>query len=311
MVVIAAKGARVWLAAALISLGAAIPVRAQTPRAGSVRIKLGASSTVVLFGQLNANDARAAILTWADALSHVTPVSFETLPDVLLTPQQILQGLRNGEVDAFTATTPEYFQVAAWADPGLVLVNDPAQMGQEEYVLLVHADSGIREVRELRGRRLVYLGGPVMSLAADWLETLLADRGLPPPETFFGQMSVQGKVSRAILPVFFRQSDVCLVARRSFEAMGELNPQVLKSLRIVALSRRVVPVVVGVRKGCSPQQKEALKTAMVGLTQSTQGKQILAVFGGTAMIATDTSALAASNELMQAAKAVRARRGAK
>jgi ABC-type phosphate/phosphonate transport system substrate-binding protein len=284
---------------------------AQTAAPGSVRIRIGASSSVVLNGQLNPNDARAAIITWADALSRETPVRFETPPDVLLTPQQILQLLKQGELDAFTATTPEYLQLAQYADPSIVLVNDPATMGGEEFILLVHADSGIKTIADLRGRRLLHLTGTIMYMAWDWMETMFAAANLPPPETYLAQLSTQAKVARTVLPVFFRQADACLVYRRVYDNMCELNPQLAKSLRVLAASPRVVPVLVGMRKGCTQQQKDAARTALTGLSHSVRGNQILAVFGGTAMVATDASVLNKAIELTNSARAIRAKRGVK
>ena len=147
-----------------------------------------------------------------------------------------------------------------------------------------------------------------MSLAWDWLELQLAAAGLGAPESFFGPVTPLPKVSRAVLPVFFRQVDACLVTRRGYEMMGEMNPQVLTKLRVLAASPKLIPVVVGVRRNLRPEQKEAFRAAMVGLSQTVRGRHILAVFGGMSLGGAGESLMGPSIELMNAARAVRARR---
>jgi hypothetical protein len=111
-----------------------------------------------------------------------------------------------------------------------------------------------------------------------------------------------------VLPVFFRNMDACLVTRRAFDLMGELNPQIRAKLRILASSPRVTPVVVGLRNGCLPYQKKAFQEAITGLGGTAYGRQILAVFSGSHMVGSDVSTLNSAREILNAARAIRARR---
>src|SRR6185369_7062487 len=96
----------------------------------------------------------------------------------------------------------------------------------EEYLLLVHQDSNFGNLASLRGRDLLYYDNPVMCLSFPWLETVLASEGIPSATNFFHAEVPKLKVSSAALPVFFRTADACLVNRRAFETLVELNPQV-------------------------------------------------------------------------------------
>ena len=81
------------------------------------------------------------------------------------------------------------------------------------------------------------------SLAPVWSETILAREGLGSASGFYGQITTASKISQAVLPVFFRQLDACVVTRSGFETMVELNPQVGRQLKVLASSPPVVPVV--------------------------------------------------------------------
>lgn len=270
------------------------------------RIRMGASTSLV-GADINANDARAAIKTWADSFSRETGLRIESLPEVLSPPEQLFQNIRQGLLDAFSVTTPEYQQIAAYTDPGLLLVDQAYVNGGEEYIILVHAESGVRSLADLRGRTLAHYTGSVTSLAADWIETLLAGANLGAPESFFRQIVPEAKLSRTVLPVFFRQVDACVATRRAYETMCEMNPQLSVKLRILAGSPKLVPVVIAFHKNCSPRQKERFKAALTGMGNSPAGRQILSLFGSHQVIATDSSILGPSIELVQASARIRAR----
>jgi ABC-type phosphate/phosphonate transport system substrate-binding protein len=270
-------------------------------------IRMGASTSLVS-AEVNENDARAAIKTWADTLSRAVGLRLEYLPEVLLKPDDLQQKIRQWQLDAFSSTTAEYEQVAMYTDPDSLIVDQSYLNGGEEYLILAHADSGIRSVGDLKGRTLVRFSGTVMSLSSDWLVTLLGNSQLGLPDAFFGAISSNGKLARVVLPVFFRQTDACLVTRRGFETMGEMNPQLLNKLRLIATSPKVVPVVVAMHKNCTQRQKQEFKAAMAGLGDSPAGRQILALFGSRKVMTADSSILTSAVQLIKSSNAIRGHR---
>jgi ABC-type phosphate/phosphonate transport system substrate-binding protein len=264
-----------------------------------VRVRMGASSSLV-GAEYNPNDTRAALVVWADTFSRGTGVKIEYLPEVITPPAQLYERVRLAQVDAFSCTTREYLQVAPYTDPNSLMVDKSYGDGGEEYLILVHADSGFRTLADLRGSRLSVFGGIVMSLASDWLETALAASNLGSSETFFKQTSANAKASRAVLPVFFRQTDACLVNRRTFDTMAEMNPQLAVKLRIVATSPRLVPVVVVFHKNCTPLQKEKFKLALASMGATPGGQQILNLFGSAGLRDATPAILAASIAIITA-----------
>ena len=105
----------------------------------------------------------------------------------------------------------------------------------ERYVILVHRNSGITDVGDLRGRKLLLYNNPRMSLASAWVAALI---GFPKTESV--GMTRIDNTSRTVLPVFFRQADACVITSNVFEIACELNPQLQKELRVLATSPEVV-----------------------------------------------------------------------
>jgi len=116
-----------------------------------------------------------------------------------------------------------------------------------------------------------------MSLATIWLDTLLLQKGLRRAAEFCGRATFVNKATKVALPVFFRQADACLMTRRSFETMAELNPQLGKQLRVLAASPEVVPSGFAFRADYHSPFREQILVEMTQLSESPAGQQILAL----------------------------------
>lgn len=270
----------------------------------SVRIRLGLSEA--LFLDLNENDARAAVKAWTESVAGQSHIEVAGSAQ-LLRSDDMVRAIADHAVDGFSITTAEYAKVARFVDPVIFTDERSARTGVE-YVLLVRQDSGRRTVASLRGRLLLAYQHVSMCLGGIWLETLLANEKLEPPDRFFSGVTRTVKVSQAVLPVFFGRADACLVTRGAFETMCELNPQLRRDLQVVATSPAVVTALLGVHKDSSAAIKNGMRSALLGLDDSPSGHQILLLFQSPRLVSLDSSALRPSLELVDAYERLRARR---
>ena len=117
-----------------------------------------------------------------------------------------------------------------------------------------------------------------MSLAEPWIDRALANAGLPEAGVLFGDVTHEMNVSRAVLPVFFRKADACLVTRNSFEMMCELNPQIRRRLELLATSACLVPSITCLRAGYDSTYRPRIVEALGDLHKEPKGEQILSLF---------------------------------
>jgi phosphonate transport system substrate-binding protein len=278
---------------------------ARAAEAGSGQPVFRVATSAALLTDVNENDARAAMRSWADMVSNMVGMHIDYEQYSFATPSRLLELMRTGAVDAVGCTTPDYIPFAAFVDPKLVLVAINA--AGEEYVLLVNGKSGIHTVAELRGRPLALYRHPTTCMAIDWVEILLNSLNLGPSERFFGGVTPNPKLSRTVLPVFFGQSDACLVTRNGFETMCELNPQLGTALRTVAASPRYLTSLMGFHRDCEPARKLKFQSALQNLARSATGKQLLAMFQTTGFTGMDASVLRGAVDLVEAAGRIRRR----
>jgi hypothetical protein len=246
----------------------------------------------------NLNDARASMQVWLDWAGRSHNMSVRTAPGVFIPSAELLEMIRLGRADAFALDVTEYRQVADLVDPRWMIVSDLDPQGGSEYALVVPR-GGARSIAELRGKRIVRWRAPVTRLSDEWLAVEQARHGGPPDMRFWGSSSVEAKLSRVVLPVFFQQQDACLVTRRGFATMCEMNPQVGEKLRAILYSRRMRTGGYFFRKGCPPLGRERMLAAFSGLSQATYGRQVLMLFQSPNLVVRDVSCLNEAMDLVR------------
>ncbi len=287
-----------WLSAAracgLLAACLAVTCRPCAPAdLTSIGLRIAVSENVA--GEVNGSDLRVAIKAWAAAVARETGVHIE--PE-LCTTAQLVQRVRDHQVDAFSVNILEFIRVAAYADKQLVADEGEVPNGHE-YLLLVHQSSGIRTLADLRGKSLIIYRNPRTCLAKIWLETLLASAHLGSMEAFSDRMDSNTKLSRVVLPVFFRQTDACIVTRQGFNTMCELNPQLATQLRLIAVSPKLVTSVLAFHKDSPPEIRRRFLAAVTQLDKTVPGRQALMLFGSSRLVQTDVSALQTCFELLR------------
>ncbi|MGA2150079.1 MAG: PhnD/SsuA/transferrin family substrate-binding protein [Bryobacteraceae bacterium] len=278
-------GAGRWLPGALAATDAGAPVR------------LAISESVV--GDVNLYDARAAMQIWIKKMTQ----DLNLVLDVKLfaTTQEIVEGTLRGRFDCVALNVIEYRQVTDKLDSSRI-VNAAGSAGLEQYVILVKQNSGIRQLGDLKGRRLCTLKTPKMCVAPTWLFTVLEDGHYGPAEHFFGSVATDTKFSRVVLPVFFGQADACLTSKRGFDTMCELNPQVARDLKVLISSPAMVVDFYIFRKNYQSMAREKVISALSSLRSSAAGQQLATLFHFDELTVRDASCLTSALSVLERAE---------
>jgi ABC-type phosphate/phosphonate transport system substrate-binding protein len=266
---LAAAGLAFWLAR-LAGLGA-------EPATNSFRLGISHAS----FGTASRNDATAALKAWVASVSKERGLKLDVQVEVFEDEGQLRQALSGRLVDALTMTTAEF--VHSEQKPEAIILPVKGGAFTEQYVLVARRDSGLDDVPALKGRKLVRHNGPATGPALAWLETVFAARGLEPVRQFLSEVTALESPAKAVLRVFFRQSDACLVTTNAFALAGELNPQLLKELKTIIVSPPLIPAVFFFRPDYDGPIRAQLETAILDLHSTPAGQQVLTVFQGSRM----------------------------
>jgi len=243
---------------------------------GKVALRLAIS--VETLAGANVTDARAAYRIWLGevhaALGFVTA---EPVPEVFIPSEELIRAVRQGTLDCYGVTALEFAKVADLTDPDSLVLEDYLADGIE-YVLLVHNSSPFKKIADLRGAHILSHFHRDMVLLPAWLGTMLAANNLPQAEQFFASHQLIANLNQVVLPVFFRRADGACLARRSWETAVELNPQLGRDLRAVAVSPKVVPIIFAFRSNTSASARKALIDSIQHIYTVPAGQQIVALY---------------------------------
>lgn len=245
---------------------------------------------------------------WLKQMSADLKIVVVVSPRVFDTTEEIVRRGRSGGFDVVALNILEYRQIAEFLDPSEVIVEGGAT-GQVSYLLLTRKSSGLKQLADLRGKRLAMLENPRMCVAPSWLSTILAEAHLGQSDQFFSSITIDTKPSRVVLPVFFGQTDACLTSKETFETMCELNPQVGNELASIASSPGFVAAFYVFHKFYHGPSREVMAKVYIGRPASAVGRQLATLFQFEQLVARDATALAPTLAVLAAAD--RLRRGQK
>jgi ABC-type phosphate/phosphonate transport system substrate-binding protein len=231
-----------------------------------------------IFTDVNVNDARASIKVWAQTVARERGIAAD--PDTALyrSFEEIAHALATSSVDLVAVTTTEYWKLRDTIDFDPIFVPVQRRYEASEFVVLAHRDSAIHTLSDLGGSNMLVFAGPQMELGETWLDTTLLRKGFPSASEFAARFVRVPRLSGAVLPVFFRKADACLVDRLSFDVIAELNPQISKQLVVIEASPPLVSAVVAMRRDCAPAIKSKLISALGKLQESAAGQQLMTIF---------------------------------
>ncbi len=263
-----------WAIVSVMAL--ALPLRSPAAEPERANFRVGFSNA--MFTDVNENDAKASVKVWGQSIARERGIPTDPDTRIFQSPAEMSRALRDRTVDAVGITVLEYAALVPEVRLAPIFVTHTGGRSREQYLVLVHRDSKIDRLADLRGKSLTFHQNSRVRLAQPWLDTLLIQETGKPAAELLGGVTHTLKLSKVVLPVFFRQSDACVVTLTGFETMRELNPQVGQQLKIVARSPEVVPSVFCFRADYAPAFKEELYAGIRDLHKTVAGQQVLTVF---------------------------------
>ncbi len=239
-------------------------------------IRIGYSSS--LFYELNRNDVIAATRVWTQALLNQQDISVIQKPVVFDSTDELREALSSNILDYISLTTVEYAAVRDLLNCETITLSVVSDSVTEEYILLVNNDSGIENLHDLQGKSLHLVKSDRLSLSTVWLDTILLREGLKPAADFFITVKSHKNVGKVILPVFFGQGDACVVTRKMFDTISELNPQISKRLKAIAVSPALIPTFFCFTKNSDEGLREKVSREISNWHLSPVGRQSLIIF---------------------------------
>ena len=233
------------------------------------------------YTEVDRNDAKVATKILGDILVRKQQKSnSNNLGDVLIyeTLSELERDINAKKIDVAVMVSNEFLELRGRITLDPIVVSSREKTVYEELLLLVRKDSGVKELKDLRKRLLLLTRTQYGFIYHRWLETLLMKEGFHDIQNFFSEIKETRKPSQALMPVFFKQADACVVSRHYFEVNSELNPQIQKELIPISISQGYAGGVIAFRKDYNEEHKKSMKEILTTLHTDSHGKQMLLLF---------------------------------
>jgi ABC-type phosphate/phosphonate transport system substrate-binding protein len=231
-----------------------------------------------VFIDVDPRDAQATLELMTREVSR--NMGLNTSPKVVLFPDRksMTEALRRGELDLVSMPGIEYLHIRETIPltPSFVGAHNNG-MGTR-YLLITRRDSGIRSISDLKGKTLIDPCANKHEAGHVWLGILLMKEGRESPASFFRQVKETGKVSQAIMGIFFRQADGAIVTRAGLDAAKLLNPQLDRQIQVIAESGNLNDGITCFPASMPDKTQRALSNAIMKLSTSTTGRQLFTIF---------------------------------
>jgi len=250
-------------------------------------------------GEVNQNDAIAAVQLWTSGLANDNNIPIDPEPIIFSSIGQMQNALNDILIDCVNITTPEFVAIEKEIDTNYMIAGVKQDSIYEEYVVIVRKSSGYNSIKDLQNKSIIKLDTSRTSLAALWLETELYNKKLPSFSSFFSRTESVNNLTASVLPVFFNKSDACLVTKSGFETMVELNPQLDQQLKIILQSKPYIPMLFAFRVNYNSPFRDQVLGHLENWHNSPGGRQILTIFQTDSIIKFTYDQLRPSLELVK------------
>jgi len=143
--------------------------------------------------------------------------------------------------------------------------------------LFARRDSGIRNVGDMKGKRLVFVdkattAGYVFPVA------YLKEHGVSDIKTYFRETYFAGSHDAAIYAVLDKKAEIGAAKHSMYDRVARTDPRVKKDLVILSESPKVPSNGLGVRDDLSAEVKRQLRDVLIGMDKDPEGREVLKKF---------------------------------
>lgn len=206
------------------------------------------------------------------------PVRLETPPDFTT----FWDGIRSGRYQLVHYNAYHYVRSHLQFGHRAIAMNEEAGSAQISSAIWVRSDSGIGKAADLRHRRIVFGGGQDAMVSYIMAVDLLQSAGLPRSD-FITRFTITP--AHALMAVYYYNSAAAGLAANALEGPSSNDQLDTSRLKRMLVSQPVAQHPWALSADVSPALGERIRTALLGMDQTPEGREALGQAGLTALVA--------------------------
>ncbi len=228
-----------------------------------------------VFRNVNVNDAKAAAKIFIQEIIKQVKKNYRseaTVIDNLLENPNII---KKEDVNIINMTSYEYLAIQKkiklypFAIP---VLNDSCL---NKVIILVRKDSNISSIADLKNKRIKIQATSPMSetsILDVWAKVQFNNNNVNLNNPFTSQETLHETASKAITSIFFKKTDAAVVVEDDYKTIIELNPQLGKELKVIAISKPLL-LAISCYTEKEMQENKSMRDLMITTTFNLQKNQ--------------------------------------
>ncbi len=151
-------------------------------------------------------------------------------------------------------------------------------------LIFVRADSGIKTVRDMKGRRMVFVDRATVSGYLFAL-SFLRENGVNDIGGFFREYFFTGSHDSAIYSVLDNRADIGTADSKVYLRMIEKDPSIKHELSVIARSGNFPGTVLCLRKDMPEQTRGKIRETLLNMEKDPEGQEVLKKLGALKFVA--------------------------
>jgi ABC-type phosphate/phosphonate transport system substrate-binding protein len=238
-------------------------------------VNIGFASS--LFPEIEFRDAKAAIESWSEELIKDGYLDYILSASILKSNDDIKNAFQQNKISIVALHALDYLYIKNDAKILPLLIPSSKNDVTENYIVLVNKKSNIKNISQLKNKKIAIQMGNPNVVPYIWLENLIMMNESYLINNYCTLLDLK-KDSRAIFSVFFNQNDACVVNSKVYYTMCKLNRQLLDNLVIINTSPNFVRDIFCISGNLEKKYIGNLLDATISIQNYDSGKKILNLF---------------------------------
>ena len=253
-----------------------------------------------IFVNINQNDAAALTKVLTENLLEKSPLSFRTgNPNIYSSIKEIDEAIKSEINDLYVLLPGEFLQLEKLGLLEPIAVSLRNNNVYDVYQLIISKESNIKELKDLKGKKILIGNSVSDDNPHIWLDKLLSSKRLGKKEKYFKEIEISDKSLPVILRVYFGQADACIISEENLNLAIEMNPHLATKFITLETSEPILRTILAERISKSEKNKKLLLDNLLNLDKTAEGKQILTLFKIDKLVPFKKDYLRSSYEIIQ------------
>jgi ABC-type amino acid transport substrate-binding protein len=243
---------------------------------GPLEFQYNVSVSSKIFKNLSPDELVSAFGLWAKTALKGKINEEDLKVDVFDGPAALGKMLKKGKYDCHIIAAEDIDLSLISPEKVLIPLKNSEKFTQ--YVVLANKDHAIKNLSDLKNRKVVLYDGYGMNLAEIWLEHAIKSGAEKDSNLWPLKLTMTDKPMEGIYQVFFGQSDAVVVSLQAFRTACLLNPQLEQKLGILLSSPKLVPMAFFFDPNVKSKNQDILLESIRTMHNTPGGKQVLMIF---------------------------------